>query len=331
MSVHGVEFGLSLPNRAVLFGLPPETLFRAGVEAENSGYFDSLWVGDNLTSKPRLEAVVTLAALAAQTSRVKLGTICLASFPLRNPLLFALQWASLDIIAGGRTLLAVCAGGSASMGAQYVSEMLAMGVESQERVGRLEEGIELLRSFWAGPVTYAGRYYKYEAVDLLPRPARRIPIVLAVNPISNDQRVVERALRRVARLADGWQTDGTPPEVFQARWERIREYASEYGRQDEVTHNSLHLMVNINDNPAQARDEAVAFLDHYYGSGTIDDEKLSSWLAFGSPSAVVDKIHQFIDAGCNTIVMRFTSADQLGQLERCVSDVMPQLRRQYRV
>src|SRR5215468_10333424 len=86
-----VEFGISLPNRAVLFGVPPDLLLETAEHAEASGHFDSVWVGDNLTSKPRLEAVVTLSALAARTRRVKLGTICLASFPLRHPLLLALQ------------------------------------------------------------------------------------------------------------------------------------------------------------------------------------------------------------------------------------------------
>ena len=120
-----------------------------------------------------------------------------------------------------------------------------MGVDTSERIGRVEEGIALLRAFWSGPVTHHGRYYRFDDVDLLPRPARRIPIVLAVNPVNPDPKVTERAMRRVARLADGWQTDGTPPDVFAERWRQIREYAAEYGRAAEVTHASLHLMVNV--------------------------------------------------------------------------------------
>lgn len=321
-----VEFGLSLPNRAVLFGLDPRALFETADLAEASGVFDSVWVGDNFTSKPRLESIVTLAAIAGRTRRLKLGTICLASFPLRHPLLLALQWGSLDLASGGRTILAVCTGGSDRMGPQFAAELAAMGVASNERIGRLEEGIALLRAFWSGPVTHHGTYYHFENVDLLPRPDRRIPIVLAVNPNSPDPAVTERAMRRVARLADGWQTDGTPPGIFQARWRQVREYAAEYGRADEVTHNSLHLMVNINDDVAKAKREAVEFLDHYYGAGRISPEKLASWLAFGSPAAVIDTVMAFVEAGCNTVVMRFVSPDQRGQLERCVADVMPQLK-----
>jgi alkanesulfonate monooxygenase SsuD/methylene tetrahydromethanopterin reductase-like flavin-dependent oxidoreductase (luciferase family) len=327
MSGSTVRFGISLPNRAVLFGLDPEVLFQTAEQAEASGCFDSVWVGDNLTSKPRLESIVVLSVLAGRTRRVGLGTICLASFPLRHPLLLALQWASLDIVSGGRTTLAVSAGGSAGMGPQYVAELAAMGVASQERIGRLEEGIGLLRAFWSGPVTHHGTYYHFDNVEALPRPRRRIPIVLAVNPVSRNPAVVERALRRVAQLADGWQTDGTPPEVFRERWQQIRAYAAEYQREHEVTHSSLHLMVNINDAAARAKRESVEFLDHYYGTGTIAPEKLDAWLAFGSPAAVVDKVLAFVEAGCNTVVMRFTSPDQRGQLDRCVSRVMPALRR----
>ena len=219
-----VRFGLSLPNRAVLFGMPVESLLETAEQAEASGCFDSVWVGDNFLSKPRLEAIVALAALAARTKRLKLGVICLASFPLRHPLELAIQWASLDLLSGGRTILAVCTGAAASMGAKFADELAAFGVASRERAGRMEEGIELLRRFFGpGPVNHQGHYFQFENVELFPKPAQtRIPIIIAVNPRQEtDPAIVERALRRVAQLADGWQTDGTPPEVFRERWERV--------------------------------------------------------------------------------------------------------------
>src|SRR3954469_2242180 len=88
------RFGISLPNRAVLFGVSPTLLIETAETADRSGFFDSVWVGDNLLSKPRLESIVTLAALSTRTTRLKLGEVCLASFPLRHPLLLAIQWAS---------------------------------------------------------------------------------------------------------------------------------------------------------------------------------------------------------------------------------------------
>ena len=323
-----VTFGLSLPNRAVLFGLPARDLLDSAISAERSGCFDSVWVGDNYLSKPRLEAMVTLGALAAVTQRVQLGTICMASFTLRDPLEFAIQWASLDRLASGRTILVVCIGGSDRMGPQYAIELEAFGRTSGERVGRMVEGIELLRAFWAdAPVTHEGRFYRYCDVVAEPKPHQpRVPIGIAVNPAWNgDPAVEERALRRVARISDGWQTDGIPLHLFRERWRRVREYAEEYGRAESVRHCSLHLMVNIADDEQRALDETNEFMRRYYGAGTITEEKLSAWLAFGRPERVAEKVRDYVEAGCTTPVLRFTSPDQRAQLERCVAEVMPML------
>ena len=320
------RFGLSLPNRAVLFGYSPELLLAAAGLAEQSGVFDSVWVGDNYLSKPRLESITILSALAARTRRLKLGVICMASFPLRDPLLLALQWASLDVLSAGRTILGVCIGGSSKSGPLFASELAAEGVLDNERIPRLVEGIELLRLLWGpDPVTYQGRFHSYQNVNALPKPVQaRVPITIASNPRSvGGSPTEERALRRVAQLGDGWQCDGTPPDVFRDRWMRIREYAAEYGREDQVTDAALHLMVNINDDRDRAWKESVEFLNHYYGIGTVGAEKMEAWLAVGPPSAVAEQISQFVDAGCTTLVLRFTSSDQLGQVQRCAEEVLP--------
>jgi alkanesulfonate monooxygenase SsuD/methylene tetrahydromethanopterin reductase-like flavin-dependent oxidoreductase (luciferase family) len=325
-----LSYGISLPNRAALFGVPLESLIQIAVRAEASGQFDSVWVGDNFLSKPRVEAIVLLSALAARTSRMKLGTICLASFPLRHPIPLALQWASLDLLSGGRTILVVCNGAAASMGPQFAAELKAMGMRSVDRVARLEEGIEILRGFFGPePFTHNGKFYQFEDVNILPKPVQqKVPIVIAVNPPwYGDPAVEERALRRVARISDGWQSDGVPVELFKRRWDSIQEYAEEYGRADEVNHASLHIMVNINDDAQKAHAESVKFLAEYYGQGTVTPEKLENWLAFGSPSQVIETIHQYIEAGSTTPVLRFTSWDQAGQLERCIDEVMPTLQK----
>ena len=321
-----LRFGISLPNRGILFGMAPEVLLETAEQADESGLFDGGWVGDNLLSKPRLEAMVTLSAIAARTRRVRLGTICFASFALRHPLLIALQGASLDVLSGGRYMMSACNGGGSSKGPQFAAELAAMGVKSKERVSRVEEGIEIIRLLWgAEPVTYHGQYYTLDNVDLQPKPVQEeIPLTIAVNPAPDaDPAIVERAMRRVARLSNGWQSDGTPPETFRTRWNMVQDYAAEYGRADKVTDSVLHMMVNINDDPDVARREAVDFLDHYYGAGGVSAEKLDSWLAFGSPEAVIEKISAFVEAGCNTPVLRFVSPDQHGQLARCIEEVLP--------
>src|SRR3989442_10436317 len=91
----GTHLGLSLPNRGVLFGATRAgELVRLAEQAEASGAFGSVWVGDSLLAKPRLEAIALLAGIATRTTRVTLGTICMASMTLRDPILLAIQWAS---------------------------------------------------------------------------------------------------------------------------------------------------------------------------------------------------------------------------------------------
>jgi alkanesulfonate monooxygenase SsuD/methylene tetrahydromethanopterin reductase-like flavin-dependent oxidoreductase (luciferase family) len=325
------KFGISLSNRAVLFGWASlDDMLDAAQLADQSGYFHGVWVGDNLLSKPRAEAIVTLSAIAARTQRVTLGTICLASFPLRHPILLAIQWASLDLLSRGRTILAVCNGGGGQDGPQFTHELEAMGVKSSERVGRVIEGIEILRRLWTeARVTHQGKYYQFKDVELLPRPVQQpVPIYLAINPKADrvGEATIDRILRRVAAHADGWQTDATPVETFRQRFDTIRDYAARQGRDPSTLESCLHLMVNINDDRDQAFHEAETFLRSYYGAGTVSRERAELWLAYGSPAAVIDKIQSYIDAGCTTPVLRFVSPHIKDQLQRCIEEVLPAFR-----
>lgn len=328
MPAMSANFGLSLSTRAVLFnwGTLPE-LIQAARTAEDSGYFHGVWVGDNLLSKPRVEAIVTLSAIAAHTQRVKLGTICLASFPMRHPVLLAIQWASLDQLSDGRTILAVCNGAPARYGPEIANELDAMGIRSEERVGRVLEGIDILRRLWSeNLVSHEGKYYSFSDVDALPKPVQKsLPILIAVNPRSPqaDATVEDRILRRIAKYADGWQTDATPVETFRNRFDRIRDYAAKLGRDPSNFQSCLHLMVNINEDRDKAFQEAAQFLAQYYGAGSITRERADLWLASGPPEAVIEKIQSYIDAGCTTPVLRFVAQDMEEQLARCISEVLP--------
>jgi alkanesulfonate monooxygenase SsuD/methylene tetrahydromethanopterin reductase-like flavin-dependent oxidoreductase (luciferase family) len=322
------KFGISLSNRAVLFGWASlDDLLDAAQLADRSGYFHGVWVGDNLLSKPRAEALVTLSAIAARTQQVKLGTICLASFPLRDPILLAIQWATLDLLSRGRTILAVCNGGGMQDGPPFAHELTVMGVKSSERVGRVIEGIDILRRLWTeARVTHQGKYYQFADVELLPKPVQQpVPIYLAINPKPDrvDEAIIDRILRRVAAHADGWQTDATPVETFRQRFDTIRTYAAQRGRDPARLESCLHLMVNINDDRDKAFHEAETFLRSYYGAGAVSHERAELWLAYGPPAAVIDKIQSYIEAGCTMPVLRFVSPNLKEQLQRCNEEVMP--------
>lgn len=322
------KFGLSLSTRAILFDWGTlDDLIEMAEIAEDSNLFHGVWVGDNLLSKPRVEAMITLSALATRTERVKLGTICLASFPLREPILFALQWASLDILSKGRTILTVCNGGTDKFGPQYAHELETMGVASRERVGRVVEGMSILRRLWSEEaVTHSGKYYQFSDVNLQPKPIQKpMPIHLAVNPPAGeiDAELLDRVLRRVATHADGWQTDGTPVKDFKERFATIRRYAEELGRDPSSFDSSLHMMVNINDDESKAFEQASTFLTSYYGAGLISRERAETWTACGSTQSVIDKIASYIEAGCTTPVLRFVAPNPREQLQRCIEEVLP--------
>src|SRR5499426_4100899 len=251
------RYGLSLPNRGILFGATTvDELLEVSELAEASGGFDSIWVGDSLFAKPRLESLVLLSAIAARTRRVRLGTCCLSTFPLRDPIFLAAQWAALDQVSNGRMVLGACVGGSLPR-EKAEAEFAAFDVKLSERGPRLEEGITILRRLWTEDlVSHQGRFYRFRDLTLEPKPVQKPcpPIWIATNPKPEltKRHVMDRALERVGRLADGWMTDNTPVARFRERWALIRRVAREVRRSPEPTESALHLMVNINDNRTAA-------------------------------------------------------------------------------
>lgn len=326
----GRSLGLSLPNRGVLFGATTVgDLYALAEEADGSGYFDSVWVGDGLIAKPRLEAIATLSALAARTERVRLGVCCMATFPLRQPVLFACQWASLDVLSGGRSLLAVCLGAPAGRGGgDFAAELRAMGASGgAERVGRMEEGIDVLRRLWSGPTAHDGTYWQFPEIDLEPKPLREdCPIWIASNPNPTKLRPdrYRLAIQRVGRLADGWLTTVTSPQEFGERWRDIQDAAKDAGRDPETLSSAIHLMVNIQDDEQSARREAKRFLDQYYATD-VQAQTMDVWGAYGTAEQVRARIEEYYQAGVEEPILRFASFDQAGQMRRARAELLPGL------
>ena len=334
----GPRWGLSVPNRGTVIGAArPEELVAMCEVADRSELFDAVFTGDNLVSKPRIDAIVFLSLVAGRTRHVTLGTACMASFPFRHPIVLANQWAALDLLSGGRTLLVACLGGGPNSttgrrspsGAKWETEFRAMGQTTAERVGRLTEGIQILRALWTGePVTHAGRFYRYADVQLNVTPVQQpCPIAIASNPQPPyaDATLVEKALRRVGEIGDGWQVEMSTPEEFGARWERIREYARAAGRNPLPDTSMIHFYVNIQDSSARAFDEARRFYEAYH-LGAFPEDYLRWRLVTGTAEEVTERIGRFVDAGCTLPILRFASWDPMGQLRRAMGAVLPALR-----
>jgi alkanesulfonate monooxygenase SsuD/methylene tetrahydromethanopterin reductase-like flavin-dependent oxidoreductase (luciferase family) len=320
-----VKWGISLPNRGALFGLTDvDELIETAKMAEQSEVFDSVWFGDSLIHKPRLEAITMLAAVATHTRKVRLGTICMASFPVRHPVLLAIQWATLDQISQGRALLGVCIGGG------HEGELRAFGVKREERVGRMREGIELLRQIWSdNKVVHKGKYYSLEGYNIVPKPVQKPPpIWIAVSPQREQagDKVVDRAMRRVGALADGYITMGVTAEELGKRLKVIEQTADETGKDVSNFEVAIHGMVNINDDKQAAYAQAKDYFNHYYGPTYPPESLIRVWLAHGPPNDCAQLIQEWIDMGITTPVLRFTAKNQQEQVRRFIGEVMPLLR-----
>jgi alkanesulfonate monooxygenase SsuD/methylene tetrahydromethanopterin reductase-like flavin-dependent oxidoreductase (luciferase family) len=322
-------FGLTLSNRALVTrGTQPRELIDMAVEAENSGAIDAIWVGDSILSKPRLECIPLLGAIAAHTSKVKLGVACMATIAQRNPVLLALQWASLDVLSGGRTWLAACMGYPASQHPMAAKELEVMGVQSKERPGRLEEMIQALRVLWSDEhASFHGRYYSFHDVDLLPKPAQSpCPIYIAgtPRPAQIGDRGVERSLRRIARYADGWMTNQIELAMFQDYLGRVREMLVEEGRKPNEFKTVLYYGASVNRDREQAFREAKVFLDFYYQKD-FTRQGVEIWTACGPVEHCVDCVRGFIKAGVDHITIRPIGEDLNEQFRIFLRELLPAL------
>jgi alkanesulfonate monooxygenase SsuD/methylene tetrahydromethanopterin reductase-like flavin-dependent oxidoreductase (luciferase family) len=320
-----MKFGLTLPNRGVLFGATTaEQMLQMAEIADRSEVFQSVWVGDSLLGKPRMEANVLLAGIAARTRRVRIGPACMASLPLRDPVLLAYQWASLDLLAEGRTILVGCTGIVPQEGGRV--EAALYQVSNRDRAERLVEWITLLKRLWTeDDVTFEGKHYRCEGITIEPKPAAkpRPPIWIANNS-RGSQQLIERTHLRVAQHADGWQTSLWDPQDVAWRIEDIRRKVREEGRDPARLETHLYHNINVNEDRQAALDESKQFLDTYY-SMDYTPEWVAGWVATGSPDQCVEHLRRYQEIGFSEVTLRCTGWDQMGQLKRVIEEVLPRL------
>ena len=321
-------FGLTLPNRGVVTGATTvEEMLKLAERADASGVWDSVWVGDSIFAKPRLDSLTLMAAIAARTRRVRIGPACMASTPLRDARLLAYQLCSLDHLSGGRTVFVACQGGPRQDGGKFYEEFANLGIDPHSRMGRMEEAIEILRLVSSQVnASYQGQYYSFRDLTVLPRPVQQpIPIWVTANPYQHQPAHVESSLRRVARLGDGWMTTENTPESFAEHLSLIRRYAADDARRlpDDFAA-CLYYNINVGDDRERSFAESKRFLEAYYMT-TFSPEFLERWVAVGSVEDCVAHLRRFIDAGATTITLRLVGDDQESQYEQVTNRVLPQV------
>jgi probable F420-dependent oxidoreductase len=208
-----MKFGFILPN----YGdkIAPGDLGRISAACEEAG-FDSVWATDHIAMPTELrepygqvlEPLVTLAAIAAETSTIKLGT-SIVVITQRNPVLAAKQVATLDSLSGGRVILGLGAGWAEK-------EFQNLGHDFRRRGRYFDESIRLMRALWSEEVVnFDGDFFHVKDAVFLPKPAGKgVPLWIAGSS--------ERAIERAAELGDGWHPVGLTPEALAAGVQKLR-------------------------------------------------------------------------------------------------------------
>jgi probable F420-dependent oxidoreductase len=303
------KIGLMIPG-SYAGAMPPPSAFNEFFRHADELGFDALWVIDRIFHNLNiLDPLTLLAHAAAATSHVRLGTAVLL-FAFRNPVLVAKTTATLDYLSGGRLTLGISLGGRDS-------EFASQGIPMKQRVSRLRENLTIMRKVWTEQnVTFHGRYYHLDQVNMEPKPVQKpgIPIPMGGS--------VDAVLKRSAAEADGWiaGSRGTP-DTFRKAWQKVQVYARAAGKDPSTLESGKLLYIDVGEDRLRCRDNLLAFTHAYYGPQYDVDANC----VFGSPAACTAKIREFIDAGANSIILAPTELD-VGQLTRLAREVMPALR-----
>jgi len=274
----------------------PETgpLLDLAARAEALG-FDSVWVGDSLLARPRHDPLTLLAAVAARTKKVELGTAVFLP-ALRNPVVLAHQLATLDQISAGRLVLGA---GIASDVPNIRAEFVAAGVPFEGRVGRMMEGLRLARALWSGkPVDWDGRW-RVEGGVLGPTPYRPggPPIWMAGS--------VRPAFERAARYFDGWFANEASLARWSEQWGEVKAIVQEAGRDVDNFVAAMYLTMAIDEDAGRAEQRIGAFLENYYGQPADVMRRRQACYA-GSAAGAAAFFKGFADARATHMIVRFT-------------------------
>jgi alkanesulfonate monooxygenase SsuD/methylene tetrahydromethanopterin reductase-like flavin-dependent oxidoreductase (luciferase family) len=314
-----VKLGILLPTRGLLLGEPhprsAELVLNLAQRVDEAG-LDSVWVGDSLTAKPRLEPLSTLAAIAARTQRVRLGTAVLL-MALRHPVALAQTMATVDLISQGRLIIAAGVGGAFNFEQQQ--EWQNAGVRASQRAGRLEEMVQIVKGLGSGqPLTFQGRHFNLGSVAMQPLPVRPggVPLLLACHWRSKARGA---QFQRAARWGDGLISISDTPEEYQQVAQQVRSIAAALGRDPSALETAMYLTVNVGQDLSRAETESEKFLMGYYGANIWG----ARWGPFGDPERVKERLAQYAEAGAQILIVRFASFEPERQLDIFLERVAP--------
>jgi len=291
------------------------SLLAMAERAEAAG-FASVWLGDSLIAQPRHEPLTLLAAVAARTKRVRLGTAVLLP-ALRNPVVLAHIVGTLDRVAEGRVILGV---GIAADAPAIRKEFAAAGVPWDRRVGRYLETLEICRALWSRDgVTFSGKHFTLDNVTMEPKPHRPggPPIWIGGSGPT--------ALRDAARY-DAWFPTGPSVDFFAEHFPQVQAAARAAGRAPDAVTGAAYVTLALDASPAAAEQRLHGFLETYYGAPARVIMARQATYA-GPVEGCVEWLQRWVDAGARHISLRFAGGDQLAQVDEAARQLLPRLKR----
>src|SRR5947208_17112129 len=312
-----VEFGVLIPTReATMSGRPERAPLVTMAERAEAAGFESVWIGDSITARPRHEPLTLLAAVAARTRRVRLGTGVLLP-ALRQPVVLAHVVGTLDRLAEGRVILGV---GIAADAPAIRREFAAVGVPFERRVGRFLEILETCRALWQRDhVSFSGKHFTLGDVTVEPKPHRRggPPIWIGGSGPT--------ALREAPRF-DAWFPTGPSVEFFAENLPRVQTAAKVAGRRPDDVIAAAYLTLALDPDPAKAEARMNQLLETYYAApGKVINARQAGYA--GPTEGCRGWIQRWIDAGPRHLALHFASGDQLAQVDEAAKALLPKLER----
>lgn len=218
-----MKFGVGIPNYGETLSVG--TLLSVSLEAEKLGY-DSVWTTDHVLMPTNsktpyenmLDSITTLAYLAAQTRKAKLGISSLI-IAMRNPAVAAKQLATISALSGGRVMLAIGVGWNAL-------EFSFLGADFHTRGKKVDESIRLIRSLWAGETKFAGQYSGVNFQDAIFSPRQSSKPTIWIGGTS------KAAMKRATEIGDAWHPNAFPLTQFRQLVSEFRQVSPSAEKRD---------------------------------------------------------------------------------------------------
>lgn len=315
------RYGYLLPTRGVVLSSDDETTLAAKVESDVVGLarraeamgFESVWVGDSVLAKPRLEPLSTLAAVAGATDAVDLGTAVYLP-TLRDPVHVAHAAATVDQLGGGRLNLGIGVG----IGSDVEREYANLGLDFGARGARMDELLDVVTDLWDGDaVDYDGEFFQLADASIGFGPVRDPPIYVPTAAFDPSDGFPAPIRDRLVEHGDGWMPIGISPDTYETSRTQIRSLLSGADRDPDAFDFAYYVDAVIDEDEAAAIDEAREFYDRYYPAwDRLSDEQVRARGAFGPAEDLAATLDAYEDAGVETVIVRFTARDQRSQLRR---------------